>query len=385
MLYVGDLPIEGAMAGAAVLYRLLEDYPQGRLRIALSNLAVGTGYLGAPRLAGVGYDEFFLAPKRPLYTRLGRWYRWCVLALAGWTARRVRHIAREFNAEAVLSTGVGYSWRLAAALARETELPFYLVSHDDWQVNLDVPRPVQGLTERWFATAFRQAAARFVVSPYMASVYELRYGAPAVVLYPSRVKGAPAFATPPERVRARPSNFVYAGSVYPRYAELLVHCARNLSVLGCTLTVYSPLTDSEILATGLNLPNVNHRPVLSTHEVTVRLRDEADVLLVPMSFHADDRANIEVAFPSKLADYTATGLPILVWAPPYSSVVGWARQYTTAAAVVDEQSDEALQGTLRRLLADPEYRYALGAGALDVGNRLFTHEAVARTFFDGLQ
>jgi hypothetical protein len=116
-----------------------------------------------------------------------------------------------------------------------------------------------------------------------------------------------------------------------------------------------------------------------------RLRREADVLVVPMSFHPDDRSNIEVAFPSKLADYTATGLPILIWGPPYSSAARWAVENDGVAALVQEASDDALLGTLRRLLDDGNYRWSLGVRSLATGDRLFAHTAVAGAFLSALQ
>jgi hypothetical protein len=119
--------------------------------------------------------------------------------------------------------------------------------------------------------------------------------------------------------------------------------------------------------------------------MAARLREEADVLLVPMSFHPDDRANIEVAFPSKLADYTATGLPILIWGPPYCSVVRWALDIGDVAAVVQEKSEEAVVKAVQRLLVDDGYRFELGQTALVAGDRFFRYEAVSDAFFSAIR
>lgn len=386
LLYVADLPVTGALAGAAALYRLLADYPADRLRIALSNLAVGPGYLGAPGLPGVAHDEFILGNTDRLARRAARLYRWYLLVRAPMARHRVLPIAREFRPEGILTVCVGYSWRLAAALARELEIPFYLVSHDQWQVSLDVPPWLKPLVERWFRDAYRQAVARFCVSPYMARAYTERYGAPATVLYPARTNGAPTFTSPPERVRVgKPSNFVFAGSVYPRTAELLAQLARALAVVDCTLTIYCPLSAAELQSVGLDRPNIAARPVVRTEDLVYRLREDADVLVAPMSFDSRDRTNIEVAFPSKLADYTATGLPILVWGPPYCSAVRWSEEQGHVAAVVKEPSIEALLTVVRPLLTDGAYRVSLGERALAVGARLFTYDAALREFRGALR
>ena len=56
-----------------------------------------------------------------------------------------------------------------------------------------------------------------------------------------------------------------------------------------------------------------------------------------------------VSFPSKLADYTATGVPLLVMGAVYSSAVRWAREFDGAAAVVvEDDGAEALRARRSR-------------------------------------
>ena len=50
-----------------------------------------------------------------------------------------------------------------------------------------------------------------------------------------------------------------------------------------------------------------------------------------------DRINMEMAFPSKLADCTATGLPLLIYGPAYCSAVTWARENPGVAEVVETE------------------------------------------------
>ncbi len=109
-----------------------------------------------------------------------------------------------------------------------------------------------------------------------------------------------------------------------------------------------------------------------------RLRDEADALFVPMSFDASDRANMEMAFPSKLADCTATGLPLLIYGPTYCSAVAWARENEGVAEVVE--AEPQLSEAIKRLANNPAHRVVLGRRALDVGSEYFTHERVRQVF-----
>jgi glycosyltransferase involved in cell wall biosynthesis len=112
------------------------------------------------------------------------------------------------------------------------------------------------------------------------------------------------------------------------------------------------------------------------------LRNEADALFVPMSFDAADRANMEMAFPSKLADYTATALPLIIYGPNYCSAVAWARENEGVAVIVESDSD--LHNAVILLANNPDKRIALGKRALSVGREYFTHDRVQEQFFKAL-
>src|SRR5687768_11524044 len=80
LLYVGDVPVEPTVAGAAVLYRLFDGYPPDRLVICQSNLAAVR--LPDRRLPGVTYHEFAVGNKRLLHSRVAGYYSAFLLARA---------------------------------------------------------------------------------------------------------------------------------------------------------------------------------------------------------------------------------------------------------------------------------------------------------------
>ena len=97
-----------------------------------------------------------------------------------------------------------------------------------------------------------------------------------------------------------------------------------------------------------------------------------------MSFDASDRVNMQMAFPSKLADYTATGLPLLIYGPTYCSAVVWARENPGVAEVVEDKAD--LNNAINRLANNPSHRIALGKRALAAGREYFTHARAQQVF-----
>jgi hypothetical protein len=149
--------------------------------------------------------------------------------------------------------------------------------------------------------------------------------------------------------------------------------------------IFGPMTAAESAPIGLNRPNIHLCGLLKSNDLMDRLREEADVLFVPMSFAAIDRANMEIGFPSKLADYTAVGLPLLIVGPSYCSAVRWAHESPGVAEVVDGDEIGRLRAAIKRLANDPEHRMNLAVAALSSGAWSFSHATAQSRLFEALQ
>ena len=382
LLCLADVPVEASYHGSALLYRLLQGYPPDRLRVIETNLVRSTP---ERRLPSVRYAELRLGPRRPLYTRFSRWYAAWLTFTAGAHAANVSRLLAGFSPEAVLTVTHGFSWRTAAGLAADKHLPLHLICHDDLPRLGHLPDLFAAWFDAEFARVYRQAKSRLCVSPFMAETYQARYGAGGTVLLPSRAADAPVFTAPPERLGgdAHPFTCVFAGTINALgYVRALRALADALSPLQGRLLLFGPLTPEGAARAGLAARNVEVRGLLEPAELIQRCRDEADVLFVPMSFAKADKANMQISFPSKVTDYTAMGLPLLIHGPEYSSAVRWARENPGLAEVVDTDDANRLAEAIKRLQGDPQYRTRLAAEAMAVGNRLFSH-AVARATFHG--
>lgn len=109
------------------------------------------------------------------------------------------------------------------------------------------------------------------------------------------------------------------------------------------------------------------------------------MLFVPMSFEGTGHhENMRISFPSKLTDYTAVGLPLLIWGPDYCSGVKWAHQHHPVAEVVTSDSRDELGRALDRL-ASPPYRSMLASRALEVGNAMFSQPRAESVLFAALR
>ena len=385
LLYIGDVPVESSYHGSALLYRLLQVYPPEKLRIVETNLIRS---LPERRLRGVTYAELHLGHPRPLRTRFARAYSsW--LTCANWgRSQRIEKLLGDFQPEAVLTVAHGFSWDAAARFAATHGLPLHLICHDDWPRFTNVfPFLKQRVDER-LGEVYRQAVSRLCVSPFMCDAYRERYGVPGEVLYPSRAADAPVHSSPPARLRepGRALTVAFGGTVNTSgYIRALRSVAETLAPQGGRLLIFGPMTVGDAERAGLALPNVELRGLVSSAALMDRFREEADVLFVPMSFAAEDRPNMEISFPSKLTDYTAVGLPLLIYGPDYCSAVRWARENPGVAEVVTQPGMEQLTVALQRLAGSPETRCQLGQAALTVGKRDFFHTSVSNQFRSALQ
>ena len=368
LLYVGDVPVESTYHGSALLHRLLVDYP------GLTILETGTPSQVERRVPGANYISFPLDQSRWLKTRF---HPYAVV----WLTYRRSKIAPALNGsdfDCILTVAHGFGWLAAANLARKRGVPLHLIVHDDWPRAAQVPAAFRNWFDKQFAKVYRQSQSRLCVSPAMQHAYEKRYGAAGDVLYPMRAANAPDFAEPPPRLGKNDHQFTvaFAGTINsPGYVSALTALHDVLARINARLLIFGPHR--------LDLPNITACGLLPSSELMNRLRNEADVLFVPVSFDATDRSNMEMSFPSKLTDYTAVGVPLLIYGPPYCSAVRWAKENRGVAEVANNETE--LAQAVQRLANDPRHRVELGRSALQTGKQYFAHHKVQEVFIRAIR
>jgi len=379
LLYVGDVPVEASYHGSALLHRLLSDYPPERLTI----IETATKSAMSRRLPQVNYLSCQIGNQRWLNTRFHPYASALFTQSAKRSAPKITQSLNGFAFESVLTVAHGFGWVAAAAIAERRNVPLHLIVHDDWPRVANVAPAFRNLLDKRFASVYRQAQSRLCVSPAMSRSYGERYGKPAETIYPSRAATCDQYHEPPARLACNDHAFTiaFAGTINSAgYISALVALQEALKPIGGCLLIFGPTTSAEAQQLALNDADVPG--LVSSSELLTSLRNEADALFVPMSFAVEDRINMEMAFPSKLADYTAAGLPLLIYGPNYCSAVTWARENAGIAMVVDSQPD--LRETIALLANNPDTRIALGRRALTVGREYFTHDRAQQIFHQSL-
>lgn len=380
---MGDVPIEASYHGSLLLYRLLQRYPSHRLQV------IELGPVSSHperRLSKVPYRVLSAPLARLQKTRFARPYEVFRMRSAATLGAALAPGLRRQGVQAILSVTHGAGWISAAAVAKALRVPLHLVCHDEWALLGIDEGDRAGWNSKTFESIYRQASSRFCVSPYMAEDFQRRFGVEGTVLYPNRAFGVKAPPVPPARLTDPRGSLVgaFAGSINSNgYVDALKWLAKGLAALGGKLIIYGPMTAKEGARVGLDYSNLSFMGLVSPDQLLEELRLRADFLFTPMSFERSDRRNMELSFPSKLTDYTLTGLPLLIYGPDYCSAVRWALQNGDVAEVLTCENRDMLNDVLARL-SNVERRRTLGESAVALGEKLFSYEWAETTFLAGL-
>jgi hypothetical protein len=216
--------------------------------------------------------------------------------------------------------------------------------------------------------------------------YRAWFGCSGQLLYPSRGEDSPSPRVRVGLCAAGPPTVAYCGLVSQSGTGVLLRqLAATLARLGGYLDLYTPHDAGLLAAMGLDQPNVRRGGFLPPQQLSETVARTAHALFLPASFEPRERNDVATLFPSKLADYTAIGLPILVWGPPYSSAVRWAAENPGATLCVRDPDPAAVLAVLERLVGDPAHAAAVAASGVAAGSRYFDVAAARATFFAALE
>jgi hypothetical protein len=386
LLYWADLPVSPTVAGATLIHRLFEAWPVEKLMVVTPDAVKGCPLPGV-RKCEPPPSRFFA---RFWNTRFGlhamsldTLRQMAAMRLRGGAAPRwLRKSVEEFRPEAVLTVGIAGAWIQAAGLARNLRIPLHMMVHDDHHYAFFWLPRFKSFGERLFGDAYRQSVSRLCVSRPMCEEYARRFGAEGEVLLPSRGRESISFAHPRAGLTEKSTglNIVYAGSLSRRGFEVLESFAAELARGGHKLTVYTPSeAPPSVKVSALHV----HRPLKSA-ELVRRLHEEADLLLLWTDFDPDIREVVRTLFPSKMTDYTAAAVPILVVAPEDACIVRYLESRPQAASLCTSEKPGDVAGAVGELALDHGRRHSLAAAAAQAGREDFSWESAWKTFSHAL-
>jgi len=296
-------------------------------------------------------------------------------ATAAQRAPEVSAWVDEFEPEAVLTIGAGFGWLVAAEIAARRGLPLHLIAHDDWPKPAGIDRALLDWSRGRFARAYRQARSRLCVSPFMIDEFQRRYGVSGELLYPIRSRCAATNVEAHSReIRdGERIEIAFCGGSGPHVIPGLQALGRALAGRDARVVVFGPF-DAGKRAQLESVSNAfEFRGFVEHAEMIAGLR-QADLLFLPMTFDPRARDNMIVSMPSKLVDYTAAAVPILIHGPADCGAAQWAALHQPVAAVVSTDDEMALAKAIDGLARDREGRRQLAERAVAVGAECFAFE-----------
>ena len=381
--------MERTSGGPLLLHRLFAHYPADRLLVIYDPGQVS----GDPTtfLPGVTYRPYSFRIPRLVRNRfnpawpvlMSEWMRWHTAGLFA--------LLKEFDTDAVVTVPHWYLWLAAARATRQLKVPLHLIAHDDWACYTTFRREgrvwdmVRWACRRVLRAIYRRAASRLCVSPGMVEQYRVWFGSDGTVLYPTRGDDSPS-----GQLRVRPLSdgspvIAFCGNIHlGGTAELLRQMADLLVPLGGFVDLYTQATAEGLAAHNLDRPNVRFRGFFNAAEMGDRVGRTALALFLPASFDLRERIDISTLFPSKLADYTAIGLPIVIWGPVYSSAVRWAAEHPGATVCISDSDPAAVQSAVSRLVSDPSYAAEVAAKGMAAGFACFDPEPTRQILYEAL-
>jgi hypothetical protein len=310
LILITDYPPDAPGGGAVILRSLLE--PEDRRRVLWLSPSPSADAPATLRAGSSGRGRRSPGLDQTIYAR----------ALAD----EALAIARRRGARAFWVVMHGAGVAIAARLARPDALPIHLTVHDDpAYANAIRSRrylPLVPLIARDFGRAIRRAGSVDVIGPRMADHYRRKYGIDPSIVHralPGPVEPAPGYDKARHGLRIGVLGSTYSYGQLPILARAVGSAARRLGVPGRVLIVgrsYGERLKAEV-DRRVEVEVIGH---VEEPEAVPRLRD-CFALYLNYPFGPLDAALRRLSFPTKLGTYALAARPILVHAPPDSSVM----------------------------------------------------------------
>lgn len=375
VLYVSSLLAQNTTSGALLLHR---HFSQAEPRFEI--------FHAHDHATMVEDAHHVRLPLRPLWSRIQstRWFKffWSINHALGCSVSpdALDAVVRRLRPEVLVTVGEGPMIPAVRRLAQRTQLPLVSVFHD-WASNWLPAAPwVKRLVDR----QIRALAQASKVNLCISRAFRIELGSHADSWFLPPIPASPGTdlqLAHAERETGTGFTAVYAGVMHDLYREEIDGLAGALLATGDTglLRAYGPHPPSTgLLADGPAETRALYGGFLKGAPFE-RTLSAADALVVISPFGAGWRKIAQFSFPSKIPEYCRFGKPLLVWGPPDSTAVAWARE-SGAALVVTDSSPAAAAAALRQLRDTPALQSELAAGAVRAAATTFAPARLQHLF-----
>jgi glycosyltransferase involved in cell wall biosynthesis len=379
LIYSNEFPQTGS-AGGILLDRLFKDYPLDRVRI------IGPKPQPASAPVRFTHHELRMPWRRFEGSRLNKLHRtlrsYGLVALA--EPQRIDELLGGFQPDVVLTVMQHGTWYDSAMrYAKVRGLPLVTIIHDDnegFDRVYSFARTAQRHRDGKF---YRFACRRCCVSPEMEEEFTQRYGAAGEVLYPNRSEDL-APRDPSLNLSLRtPGRLTvgFVGNPNYGYGEQLVKMLSAIREASVRLIVWGHAPGGAAAPLAEARDVVDLRGFVPSHKAWEAVKRECDAVIFP---YLDPPGAMErmysIHFPSKLPEYLALGMPILMVGPACATGVKWASRNNEAVLLPESATCDSWIAALHQLRSDNALRTRLGTVALAAGARDFNPLDIQKRF-----
>jgi glycosyltransferase involved in cell wall biosynthesis len=265
------------------------------------------------------------------------------------------------------------------------KLPLILLIHDLPDVFDQVYGWAAQRQQAKNARVYNYAARRISVSPEMRDHLAERYNAGGDFLYPNRSDDLEPRSLDEAQTLKQPGTLTigYAGALGFGRGYVLNDMAQSLRDAGAQLRIYS-----KDAWEGVDPQVIKHCGYAPPTETWAKVKSDCDAVILPYHWPSSEGSYKELyhtSFPSKLPEYTALGMPILIAGPKETLGVKWGLNHPQASLVVTENEPAAWTAALVRLKESAQLRESLSRHAVLAGARDFDPLMIRERFLAHLK
>lgn len=303
--------------------------------------------------------------------------------------QRGNNIARALKAESV-DMIVGCSGDMldipaAYFASRILDCRFVLYFFDDYSEQWWADPPLKKFISRIERLVVPYAIVILTTNEFMQAEIKKRYGRDSTVIHNPRPLGALAepvleFPSDPHEIR-----LVFTGAVYHLNYDILRKIIAAIAALPqhrLRLHIYTAQARAQLEQEGLIGPHVEIHGHLPPDKIA-EVQSKADILLIPFSFLAAAKGIVRTAATAKLADYLATGRPILALCPEDCFINWYLTHHDCGIAASSDNADE-ISSAIEKIVSDARLRERLRHNALQCAHNDFDPKNAQRQLLDAI-
>ena len=308
-------------------------------------------------------------------------------------ARLTATIAKNEKCGAIITTTAGLPLPHVGLIAHKlSNLPIFLMMFDPWRhmytnglPNIESFSPIFTRFMEPFAIQYSTAISSLneFIADYVYKNYGLSTPIVRIPYQPDALVKDPKSFTMAEK---RVFRILFTGGVYYSHHDAFKNYFEAVKLLNTDrimLDIYAP---PDAVTT---LKNLGGAGLFQYHgyvspEILYQKQKQTDALFLPLAFNSPIPEVIRLASPTKMAEYLASGRPILVHTPP-DAYIKWYFKKNNCGIVVDELTPEKMASALTQLLTDEDLNHKLGQRSVEMALRDFSPQSSFNSLCEFLQ